>query len=68
MAEEKVYCRHDREQSQKGTSRRVQSEHDPELDHVRTVGRGERRVRRPGDQKARRVKDRQKDWITSWII
>lgn len=68
MVEEKVYYKHEGEQSKAGTSRRVQSEHDPEPGHVRRGKRRERRDRRPGDQKARRVKGRQKAWVTIWMI
>lgn len=64
MIEEKVNCRCEGEQSQARTSRRVQSEQDPELGRVRRRG-GESR---PGDQKARKVKGRQKDCVSSWSI
>lgn len=58
MVEEKLIVDM-RERPEAGTFGRIQSEHFPDLGHVRRGGRGEER-REPGNQEAKRVKGRQK--------
>jgi hypothetical protein len=53
MIEEKVNCRCEGEQSQARTSRRVQSEQDPELGRVRRRGGESQETRRPKGQEGK---------------